>query len=446
MGRSGFGGYLVPKRLVNIRSQLSSPPLPLQLHGSRRSARPDAATSVWKTRPRRGHRQQHPPAHHDPPRPPLPGCDLRSPRAAAHLHLTRPQAILQRQPGGEARAKSATARRMGCGRLQAREAPGGVTRLGQRRGTKRVSESRVRTLPLAHRRGSPDIAGTPPGRRLGRARPGRRGRPGTLHRPGRGGLPCRPARRGPRAANKRPAGRAPRLASPRERCPPGQACPAHAGPYPEPRPSQPQPGRRARGAGSEHAADGRPPSPRPQLGPSTGALAPPIVKGPAGGSAYKASAGARAARRCQSRLAIQRGRAAASNRRPGRAGPGAPPTRRPPPGAGLSRSAAPGSRSAPAGPSPADKLRRGPGAGGVLRRLGPASTRADLARCLPLLRGCSPRSPGLPDELYLLPVPKARCLSNSAPDSPVDRIFFWQSYPALLAAFASATLKSYEWN
>lgn len=37
---------LVPKRLVNIRSQLSSPPLPLQLHGSRRCARPDAATSV----------------------------------------------------------------------------------------------------------------------------------------------------------------------------------------------------------------------------------------------------------------------------------------------------------------------------------------------------------------------------------------------------------------
>lgn len=34
---------------------------------------------------------------------------------------------------------------------------------------------------------------------------------------------------------------------------------------------------------------------RPQLGPSARALAPPIVKGPAGGSAYKASAGAHAA-------------------------------------------------------------------------------------------------------------------------------------------------------
>lgn len=64
---------------------------------------------------------------------------------------------------------------------------------------------------------------------------------------------------------------------------------------------------------------GRQALPRPQLGPSTRALAPPIVKGPAGGSAYKASAGARAARRCQSRLAIQRGRAAPANRRPGRA-------------------------------------------------------------------------------------------------------------------------------
>lgn len=31
---------------------------------------------------------------------------------------------------------------------------------------------------------------------------------------------------------------------------------------------------------------------RPQLRPSAGALAPPIVKGPAGGSAYKASSGA----------------------------------------------------------------------------------------------------------------------------------------------------------
>lgn len=72
--------------------------------------------------------------------------------------------------------------------------------------------------------------------------------------------------------------------------------------------------RRQRSCRGRSAAE--PPS---QLGPSTGPLAPPIVKGPAGGSAYKASAGARAAPRCQSRLAIQRGRPAPANRRPGRA-------------------------------------------------------------------------------------------------------------------------------
>lgn len=58
---------------------------------------------------------------------------------------------------------------------------------------------------------------------------------------------------------------------------------------------------------------------RPQLGPSAWALAPPIVKGPAGGSAYKASAGYMRPSRCQSRLAIQRGHPEPSNPRPSRA-------------------------------------------------------------------------------------------------------------------------------
>lgn len=49
-------------------------------------------------------------------------------------------------------------------------------------------------------------------------------------------------------------------------------------------------GRRPRSCCGQSAAKRR-----PQLGPSAGALAPPIVKGPAGGSAYKASAGAHAA-------------------------------------------------------------------------------------------------------------------------------------------------------
>ncbi|XP_021007736.1 uncharacterized protein LOC110285715 [Mus caroli] len=93
-----------------------------------------------------------------------------------------------------------------------------------------------------------------------RARPGPRRQPRTLHHPG--GLRCARRSAAPERQTKgRAAGRAPRLASPRFAALP-QACPAHAGSYPEPRPSEPQPGRRARGAGSVHAADRRPRSPR----------------------------------------------------------------------------------------------------------------------------------------------------------------------------------------
>lgn len=90
-------------------------------------------------------------------------------------------------------------------------------------------------------------------------------------------------------------------------------------------------GRRPRSCCGQSAAKRR-----PQLGPTAGETASPIVKGPAGGSAYKASARAHAALRCQSRLAIQRGRPESSNRRPAGPrcnarrrrllGPGQPPT------------------------------------------------------------------------------------------------------------------------
>lgn len=129
----------------------------------------------------------------------------------------------------------------------------------------------------------------------------------------------RPPQRGPGAANKRPGGRpcsAPRFPSPR--CAPA-GLPGPRGFLPGTAalraPARPAcTGRRQRSCRGPSAA-----KPPPQLGPSTRALAPPIVKGPAGGSPYKASAGARAAPRCQSALAIQRGRASPSNRRPGRA-------------------------------------------------------------------------------------------------------------------------------
>lgn len=73
---------------MDVGSQLSSPPLRLQLHGTQRRAWPDEATSVCKTHPRRG-RCQLPPCA--PPRPPPEGCDLRPPRVTVHLHLTRPK-------------------------------------------------------------------------------------------------------------------------------------------------------------------------------------------------------------------------------------------------------------------------------------------------------------------------------------------------------------------
>lgn len=82
-------GYLVSKRLMNVCGQLSPPPLSLQLHGTGRRAWPDAATSVCKTHPRRGH-GRHPP--HDPPRPLPEGCDLRPPWVAVPLHPPRPKA------------------------------------------------------------------------------------------------------------------------------------------------------------------------------------------------------------------------------------------------------------------------------------------------------------------------------------------------------------------
>lgn len=88
MERSGHRGYLVSKSLMDICSQLSPPPLTLQLHGTGRRAWPDAATSVCKTHPRRGHCQLPPRA---PPRPLPEACDLEPPWATVHLHLTRPK-------------------------------------------------------------------------------------------------------------------------------------------------------------------------------------------------------------------------------------------------------------------------------------------------------------------------------------------------------------------
>lgn len=136
-------------------------------------------------------------------------------------------------------------------------------------------------------------------------------------------------------------------------------CPAPSPGLPVPR-RPPLPGTEALTAPAPPACGGRRPRSccrqsaakrRPQLGPSARALAPPIVKGPAGGSAYKASAGAHAARRCQSRLAIQRGHPAPSNRRP--AGPRC--------SAGWARARLPVSRHAASLASPArPRASRGP--------------------------------------------------------------------------------------
>lgn len=120
--------------------------------------------------------------------------------------------------------------------------------------------------------------------------------------------------RGPRESEQRP-GRAapcpatnPGLPVPTAASPTGTA--ALTGPAPPTRER-----RRPRSCCGQSAAKRR-----PQLRPNARALAPPIVKGPAGGSAYKASAGHMRTRRCQSRLAIQPGHPESSNRRPGRAG------------------------------------------------------------------------------------------------------------------------------
>lgn len=193
---------------------------------------------------------------------------------------------------------------MSCGRVQAREAPGGVAQLRLC-----LPESWVRTVRLAQRLWTL----TRPGRRQVRADSRARSTPG-----GRGVSEGQSASRGPREMNKRPASRsAPRLASPRDAVLPARP----------PRPTRVLTRNRGPQSPSPAGVRGAPtelmprtvgrPAPLLQHRPSTRALAPPIVKGPAGGSAYKASAGARAAPSCQSRLAIQRGRAAPSNRRPG---------------------------------------------------------------------------------------------------------------------------------
>lgn len=228
------------------------------------------------------------------------------------------------------------------------------------------------------------------------ARPGPRRQPGTLHHPG--DLRC--ARRGA-APEQRTKGRASGrpCCAPRSllslRCPPA-GLPGPRGFLPGTAaltaPARPAfAGRRQRSCRGRSAA-----KPPPQLGPSTRALAPPIVKGPAGGSLYKASAGAPAARRCQSALAIQRGRAAPSNRRPGRA-------------RCESVSTAPawcravslcnrGCLSAPEGCSPAENLRSVPGAG--KESCGASALRlklggAGLARCL-TSEGLLSRTPPTP--------------------------------------------------
>lgn len=168
------------------------------------------------------------------------------------------------------------------------------------------------------------------------------------------GSAVRPLQRGPRAANKRPGGRpcsAPRF--PSLRCPPA-GLPGPRGFLPGTAalraPARPAcTGRRQRSCRGLSAA-----KPPPQLGPSTRTLAPPIVKGPAGGSPYKASAGARAAPRCQSALAIQRGRASPSNRRPGRAR--CESVSRAPARCRAVSLCSPGGLSAPEGRSPAENL------------------------------------------------------------------------------------------
>lgn len=217
------------------------------------------------------------------------------------------------------------------------EEPREVASLGSSSRDGRVRALRVSgsNAAVLHSRHSPDAAGMEGEQRS--ARSARAGPRGLRH--------SQPPRRVPRAANKRPTGRpcqAPRL--PSRRCPPGQASPARAASYRDPRPSQPQPGRCSRGAGSAHAADGRPRSPRLSSGPAPGRSRRPLLKDRQAARRTKPARGhgpPRAANLVSRYSGVAR-------RRPigGRAAPGATPALRPPPGRrgdpGLLGSAAPG--------------------------------------------------------------------------------------------------------
>lgn len=266
-------------------------------------------------------------------------------------------------------------------------------------------------------------------------RPGPHRQPRTLHYP-----EVRPPRRTKGQAAGRPCS-APRL--PSLRCPPA-GLPGPRGFLPGTAaltaPARPAcAGRRQRSCRGPSAA-----KPPPQLGPSTGALAPPIVKGPADGSPYKASAGARAARRCQSALAIQRGRATPSNRRPGRArceSVSAAPAR-----CRAVSVCSPGSLSMPEGRSPAENLRWFPGEGkescdaSALRlKLGSADLSCSLTS-EGLLSGIPPNPK---PSKWALPAPVVVKFCSSLPSKPST---LRSSNSALLVAFASAIPSSCDWN
>ncbi|KAH0504581.1 hypothetical protein LTLLF_182465 [Microtus ochrogaster] len=206
----------------------------------------------------------------------------------------------------------------------------------------------------------------------------------------------------PAAAPRPPSGeqkadrpcQAPRL--PSRRYPPGQACPARAASYRDPRPSQPQPGRCSRGAGSAHAADGRPRSPRLSSGPAPGRSRRPLLKDRQAARRTKPARGhgpPRAANLVSRYSGVAR-------RRPigGRAAPGATLALRPPPGRrgepGLLGSAAAGVWRPPRPLTCSEPSSMGPGRGQrKLRRLGPALNRP---RCLSLRGAALPLPPPPP--------------------------------------------------
>lgn len=144
----------------------------------------------------------------------------------------------------------------------------------------------------------------------------------------RGPAPSRDPRethvpRGLRKGNKRPGqpGSAPHPG--RVRClAPTPGLPSRPAPrwlpYPEPRPLQPQPRRRAGDAGPAHVADSRPLSAGLSSGPAPGRSRRPLLKDLQAAPRTKPARGHLRPRRCQSRLAIQRGRPEPSNRRSGR--------------------------------------------------------------------------------------------------------------------------------